>query len=152
MARSKRTNHAQVKVWTERSISTLEGPIAGVAIDLLICAAPADRDAAIAKLHAAFIQPAETPAAPPIGKQFAKLFQFESVGQVLVMLDSGDEGPEIRFHFYPKNLGVCAVTLGFNGEAAWDNAEKAFTNVDAAHAEKIVSKALETMPAGLNDD
>lgn len=42
-------------------------------------------------------------------KQFAKLFEFEDLGQVLVMLDRGDDGPEVRLYFKPDGLGVCSV-------------------------------------------
>ncbi len=42
-------------------------------------------------------------------KQFAKLFEFEGLGQVLVMLDRGDDGPEVRLYFKPDGLGVCSV-------------------------------------------
>ncbi|MGU2655609.1 hypothetical protein [Pseudomonas aeruginosa] len=37
-------------------------------------------------------------------KQFAKLFEFEDLGQVLVMLDRGDDGPEVRLYFKPDGL------------------------------------------------
>lgn len=40
---------------------------------------------------------------------FAKLFEFEDLGQVLVMLDRGDDGPEVRLYFKPNGLGVCSV-------------------------------------------
>ncbi|HEP9000241.1 TPA: hypothetical protein VDU89_006973, partial [Pseudomonas aeruginosa] len=40
---------------------------------------------------------------------FAKLFEFEDLGQVLVMLDRGDDGPEVRLYFKPDGLGVCSV-------------------------------------------
>lgn len=37
-------------------------------------------------------------------KQFAKLFEFEDLGQVLVMLDRGDDGPEVRSTSSPTGL------------------------------------------------
>lgn len=44
---------------------------------------------------------------------FAKLYRADDIGQVLVMLESGDEGPELAIKFKPAGLGVCAVKLGF---------------------------------------
>ena len=46
---------------------------------------------------------------------FAKLF-FDNADQVLVKLDSDDEGnPEIRFYCEPNGLGVCSAVLSFGG-------------------------------------
>ncbi|EKF8202512.1 hypothetical protein PBR95_000485 [Pseudomonas aeruginosa] len=62
-------------------------------------------------------------------KQFAKLFEFEDLGQVLVMLDRGDDGPEVRLYFKPKGLGVCSVACSnFPGgeDEQWDHAESGF--------------------------
>jgi len=39
---------------------------------------------------------------------FAKLYETEDHGQILVKLDAGDVGqPEVRYYFEPKSLGVC---------------------------------------------
>ncbi|EPZ0818876.1 hypothetical protein ACXJPO_000186 [Pseudomonas aeruginosa] len=60
-------------------------------------------------------------------KQFAKLFEFEDLGQVLVMLDRGDDGPEVRLYFKPDGLGVCSVACSnFPGDEdeQWDYAER----------------------------
>lgn len=76
-------------------------------------------------------------------KDFAKLFTFPDIGQVLVTLDETDDhesnGPEVKFQFVPEGLGVCAVRLskfGSDEESAWKKAEDAFAAVDEAFAYK----------------
>lgn len=79
--------------------------------------------------------------------KFCKLYETEECGQVLVMLDSGDEGPEVRFYFQPVGLGVCAQKLGFTyDDAGWDKAEKAFEKVDEAIAIELVTSLLANIP------
>ncbi|MEG0063009.1 MAG: hypothetical protein RR740_00250 [Pseudomonas sp.] len=78
-------------------------------------------------------------------KQFAKLFEFKDIGQVLVTIDSSNDenktGPELSVQFVPhKNLGVCAVRTSFtDDDDGWDKAELAFKNMDEAAAYKIAS-------------
>ncbi|MCY1341525.1 hypothetical protein D9M68_138720 [compost metagenome] len=84
-------------------------------------------------------------------ERFAKLYEFEGIGQVLVKLDSGDSGPEVRFFFSPPGLGVCSLAVNFQGDedGQWDAAEMAFDMVDEAKAKDMVEEALKTIPAGL---
>lgn len=86
---------------------------------------------------------------------FAKLFSFDDLGQVLVMLDSGDNGAEVRIYFMPPGLGVCAVNYSFHegvDGSEWDKADRAFAMVDRERAEAIVRETLKTIPAGLGDE
>ena len=60
--------------------------------------------------------------------QFAKLFEFEDLGQVLVKLDDGDDGPEVRTYFVPDGFGVCSIAMTFKPDYQddkWAKAEKA---------------------------
>ncbi|WP_426747237.1 hypothetical protein [Pseudomonas aeruginosa] len=85
-------------------------------------------------------------------KQFAKLFEFEDLGQVLVMLDRGDDGPEVRLYFKPDGLGVCSVACSnFPGgeDEQWDHAEKGFTTVNSQGVHEIVDEAMKVVPASL---
>jgi hypothetical protein len=85
---------------------------------------------------------------------FAKLFTFDDLGQVLVKLDDEDDGPEVRLYFKPEGLGVCSTAFTFNKNAdgtEWDKAEKAFALIDHNQAESIVREILKTIPAGLGD-
>ena len=85
--------------------------------------------------------------------KFAKLFEFDDIGQVLVKRDTDENcEPEVRIYFEPKGFGVCATAFGFEAdekESASDKAERAFELVDRARAEAIVRNALESIPAGL---
>ncbi|HKO88772.1 MAG TPA: hypothetical protein VJU83_09690 [Burkholderiales bacterium] len=73
--------------------------------------------------------------------KFAKLFETGDE-QILVKLDDGKDGPEIRFYWNPPGLGICNFALQFGGEEvekAWDDAEAAFTKVDEIQARTLVS-------------
>lgn len=73
---------------------------------------------------------------------FAKLFGTDDQ-QVLVMIDSGDNGPEVQYHFQPKDLGVCKIAVNFpDTDEGWDKAERAFEATTEEAARKIVGKAL----------
>ena len=78
-------------------------------------------------------------------EQFAKLFETEEYGQILVMLDTGEEAkPEVRFSFMPKNLGVCSVALKFKDtDEGWDKAEAAFASFDEAKAIEAIRPTIE---------
>jgi hypothetical protein len=76
---------------------------------------------------------------------FAKLFGTDD-DQVLVTIDQGDEGPEVRIHCKPTGLGVCVTTLGYPEKAyaggtneAWTKAEKCFAEMDEARATQIAN-------------
>lgn len=80
---------------------------------------------------------------------FAKLFHFEDIGQVLVKLDDGDEGPEVRIYFHPENLGICSTAFNFEEDekgTEWEKAEKAFELVDEKTAEGVVLELLKVTP------
>lgn len=83
-------------------------------------------------------------------KDFAKLFRFDDIGQVLVTLDEaeGDDvsGPEIKISFIPKGFGVSAVKLanfGTDKDEAWNKAEKAFDTIDEAFAYKTAKRVID---------
>jgi hypothetical protein len=80
---------------------------------------------------------------------FAKLYETE-VGQILVMLDSGDNGPEVQYHFEPKGLGVCNLSINFKDDdedTAWDKVEKIFEACTQESAEEIVGGVLADFPS-----
>ncbi|MGK8912292.1 hypothetical protein ACRS9D_31270 [Pseudomonas aeruginosa] len=85
-------------------------------------------------------------------KQFAKLFEFEDLGQVLVMLDRGDDGPEVRLYFKPDGLGVCSVACSnFPGDEdeQWEYAEKGLATVEPEEAHDLVAEAMKVVPVRL---
>jgi len=84
--------------------------------------------------------------------KFAKLFEFDDIGQVLVKRDDGDNGAEVRIYFQPEGLGVCSTAFNFEpsgDETEHDKADKAFAIIDQDKAESIVRNTLKTIPAGL---
>ena len=76
---------------------------------------------------------------------FAKLFETD-LGQILVKIDEGDNGPEIRYYFEPEGLGLCSIALQFaddeDGEA-WDKADSAFQKTDEGVAMSIVKRIVD---------
>lgn len=74
---------------------------------------------------------------------FAKLFRADDTGQVLVVLDEGDKGPEISISFKPEGLGVCSTKLKFKDSAeGWQEAEDAFSKIDSDGALGLVRRTL----------
>lgn len=85
--------------------------------------------------------------------EFARLFEFEDLGQVLVKLDDGDDGAEVRIYFVPEGLGVCSVAMTFKAgsqEDQWSKAERAFDMVDREKAHALVTDTLRTISSGLS--
>lgn len=75
-------------------------------------------------------------------KKFAKLFETEAHGQILVKLDAGDDGPELRFYFDPdiEGLNVCSVAISAKDtDAGWKAMQAAFDRQDADTAAKVVA-------------
>lgn len=80
-------------------------------------------------------------------QNFAALYHADDIGQVLVIIEGGDEGPEIRFSFKPEGLGVCSVKLGFpDSDDGWEMAEEAFGKVTEETAFGIVRQAISDSP------
>lgn len=80
-----------------------------------------------------------------MNRKFAKLFDT-AIGQIVVMRQSGDEGPELAFFFDPNidALGVCQIKLGFSDDdEGIDKANKAFDAVTEEGAIKVVSRQIE---------
>lgn len=85
---------------------------------------------------------------------FCKLWG-EGATQVLVTIDEGVQGPEIRVYGRPPGFGICSFALGFAGrdiEHAWTLADKAFELMDEEKARKLFSETvlsrIPTVPPG----
>lgn len=73
---------------------------------------------------------------------FARLYDTD-VGQVLVKLDEGDGGPEVRYFFRPPGLGVCSLAIEFSDDdAGWNKAEAWFESVDQPGATSVAVRAI----------
>lgn len=65
-------------------------------------------------------------------ENFAKLFDDEEYGQILVMIDENDDGdPCVKFMAQPPGLGVCAATVSFHKQG---DAQAAFERVQHEQA------------------
>lgn len=82
-------------------------------------------------------------------KQFAKLFDRPKYGQVVMMLGTDDDKPELQCFVKPDGLGVCQVAIGF-GE--WAPAEKALAEADEAFADQVAAAIFEPMKLQPNTD
>lgn len=72
---------------------------------------------------------------------FCKLFG-SGKDQLVVIMQRGDDGPELRCFASPTNLGVCSVAFSYaDTEKGWDTAEEQFMLVDEARA-KYMAKPL----------
>lgn len=88
---------------------------------------------------------------------FAKLFENETIGQILVKLDQSDSeshtGPEIRYYFQAPSFGICSVAAFYNDSSAgWDAADTAFANVTQLSAEKIALGAVNRIISELEEE
>lgn len=78
--------------------------------------------------------------------KFAKLYETEKFGQILVKIDHAPDGnePEVRFHIMPPNLGVCSFALSWlDNDPSWDKAEKYFEEVNENKAIEMAQKIID---------
>jgi hypothetical protein len=65
-------------------------------------------------------------------EKFAKLFEDEKYGQILVIRDTDDEGePCVKVMAQPHGLGICAVSLAFSND---EDAQATFERMELEHA------------------
>jgi len=79
---------------------------------------------------------------------FAKLFETKKYGQILVKIDD-DDGPEVRYYFEPKGLGVCSMALSFTDDDkgdAWGKAERVFDGINEASVVETVGVLMDKIP------
>lgn len=73
-------------------------------------------------------------------KKFAKLFESEKHGQLVVIKQTDDDGvPEIRLFLLPENLGVCSIAISFvdDSEKSCDECHRIFEEFDIEKAESM---------------
>lgn len=78
---------------------------------------------------------------------FAKLFETE-IGQVLVKIDSGEDGAEVRVYCEPKGFGVCSLALTWKDddeETQWDKAELAFEKLTEDDCVKLMMPIIDKL-------
>lgn len=74
-------------------------------------------------------------------ERFCKLFETDTHGQILVLRDEGEEGPEVRFFFRPPGLGTCSAAVGFKAtERGEDQADQLLEDITEAKAVDAISE------------
>jgi hypothetical protein len=59
---------------------------------------------------------------------FAKIYETD-LGQLLVKIDEGENGAEVRVFFEPEGLGVCSFAMNWveeDNKTQWEKADNAF--------------------------
>ncbi len=77
-------------------------------------------------------------------EKFAKLFESEKLGQLVVLNQTNDEGaPEVRIFFTADGLGVSSMAFSFHDtEKCQNNADTLFSDMKLEYWEKLVGGAL----------
>lgn len=70
---------------------------------------------------------------------FAKLYG-EDDDQVLVVIQEGDTGPEVKISTVPEGFGICSMAAQFSdNEQGWDKAQAAFDDIGEDEARQYAS-------------
>lgn len=80
---------------------------------------------------------------------FAKLFEVDGIGQILVTQDTSDDGlPSVFVSHMPEGYGVCTFCFSFaDDEAGWESCDRAFQLMDEEKAADLVRQnLLELLP------
>jgi hypothetical protein len=76
--------------------------------------------------------------------KFAKLFEYQDIGQVLVALDQDDnQKPEIQMTYDPDVAGLALSTMKLGGFKTEDSARKAFDLMESPFVYKHVKKVID---------
>lgn len=78
-------------------------------------------------------------------KKFAKLFESEKYGQLVVIKQTDDDGlPEVRLFLLPENLGVCSIAISFvdDSEKSCDECRRIFEEFDMEKAESMAQQVV----------
>ena len=80
---------------------------------------------------------------------FAKLFQSETYGQLVVIMQGSVKGrPELRIFMQPA--GYCVSSMGLqyeDSDSGWDKCEADFEKIDLAWAESRVQMTFDQLAA-----
>lgn len=81
-------------------------------------------------------------------KKFAKIFEDEKYGQILILNDECDEGhPAVLVHFTAEGLGVCKVAFTYKHEEEdnYEKRDKAFERFTHDMAVEVVSEIVDKL-------
>lgn len=73
---------------------------------------------------------------------FAKIFETEELGQILVKKGHSDLGcPELQFFWQPPGFGVCMFAIEFfDNDSGWNAMDQEFEKIDPELAMKLCSE------------
>lgn len=71
-------------------------------------------------------------------REFAKLYNYDDIGQVLVVQDQTD--PEVKISLIPEGLGLCGPTFTFDD---FDKCDEFFSKLDREGVYQVANKAIE---------
>lgn len=88
-------------------------------------------------------------------KKFAKLYETER-GQIVVMRETGDNGPEIGVYFDAGVPGLAVTRIAVSGfgdddDIANDRADIAFEKIEEEGAKKVAFNAMDQVRAIFNE-
>lgn len=76
----------------------------------------------------------------PTARRFAKLFEFDDIGQVLVVQDQTD--PEVSFKFWPEGFGISGPTIELGN---FEDSDTYFNRLDEKSVYAIAMNTLEAL-------
>lgn len=82
---------------------------------------------------------------------FAKMFQSEEVGQIVIMKDiNDDQDPCIKIYFDPniEGLSICNSIISFQKEESRD---KAFDQIEIRHVEYSVKRTISMLQEAVEE-
>lgn len=82
-----------------------------------------------------------------MSKPFAKLFDVEDIGQILVVKRRGDDGPELAITVCMPNGSVCDIKLGYpDNDDGWNQLDAAFEQVDVPTVASLAREQIKVGP------
>jgi len=81
-------------------------------------------------------------------RKFAKLYETEKYGQIVVFNDvcEVEDVPELKFYFIPEALDLCSSAIKFSADDnGFDLCDAAFESCDQEFAERIVASIVESL-------
>lgn len=84
---------------------------------------------------------------------FAKIFESEKYGQLLVTKDEGSNGPRVAVHAQPHDLGVCVIGVNFpDDQGGWDKQDAHFDRMDLEIAETQIKPLFDMIAQASEPD
>ena len=76
---------------------------------------------------------------------FCKVFNTEDLGQIMVMKDTGDNGPEVTVYFQPENMNVCSMSTYWKNDHADVQWQKCNSTFEMMTKERCIDSVRKVM-------